>query len=588
MRWQWKRTLEVLIVLGFVVVKAQPVDHASAPPSVQKATETRQSAGLESILHYIHDAWPTLTRSMTECKSMVDTKLASRPVLYIPREYEMPERERAEISRCGVRMEKLPRSIVHPGGLRPEDVPGHGLLYLPHPYVVPGGRFNEMYGWDSYFIIRGLLRDGQPELARDMIENFFFEIDHYGAILNANRTYYFTRSQPPFLTSMIRAFYESESARGHQDKQWLSKAYQYAAKDYELWIRGGHLAGETGLSRYYDLGEGPVPEMGDDPHYYLDVVSYLLFHPEDSSYGYLAQPGEAATPNSHSGSDNRVFRVQVCAASAAQSSAPRLCSSSVNILLSPDYYKGDRSMRESGFDISFRFGPFGGSTHHFAPVCLNSLLYKAETDMEHFATLLGKSGEAQEWNARARKRKNAINQYLWNARAGMFFDYDFVSGKQSSYDFITTFYPLWAGLATPEQAKAVAANLREFEKPGGVAMSDRETGVQWDLPYGWAPTELITVEGLRKYGMNEAADRISQEFISTVTENFQRDGTIREKYNVVTRSSETSLTAGYKSNEIGFGWTNGVLLELIDGLKHSKQPSNHPSASFTNHYLVAK
>jgi alpha,alpha-trehalase len=148
-----------------------------------------------------------------------------------------------------------------------------------------------------------------------------------------------------------------------------------------------------------------------------------------------------------------------------------------------------------------------------------------------------------------------------------------MSRKQSSYEFITTFYPLWAGVATPEQAKAVAGNLGLFEKPGGVAMSTRETRVQWDLPYGWAPTQLITVEGLRRYGMNEAADRISREFISMVTENFQRDGTIREKYNVVTRSSETILTAGYKSNVIGFGWTNGVLLELSEGLKHSRQPS---------------
>lgn len=274
--------------------------------------------------------------------------------------------------------------------------------------------------------------------------------------------------------------------------------------------------------------------------------------------------------------------MRVCAGSATQSSDAHLCSSPGSLRLANDYYKGDRSMRESGFDVSFRFGPFGGSTHHFAPVCLNSLLYKAETDMEYFAGLLGKSEEAREWNARAQKRKSAINQYLWNSQRGMFFDYDVVGRKQSSYDYVTTFYPLWAGLATPEQAKAVAANLAEFEKPGGVAMSTRESGVQWDLPYGWAPTELITVEALRRYGMNEAADRVSNEFVSTVTENFQRDGTIREKYNVVTRSSETNITAGYKSNEIGFGWTNGVLLELIDGLKHSRQSATQQRTSSAN------
>lgn len=117
--------------------------------------------------------------------------------------------------------------------------------------------------------------------------------------MNANRTYYFTRSQPPFLTSMIQAFYQSEKARGHEDKQWLGRAYEYAARDYDLWSHGVHLAGDTGLARYYDVGEGPVPEMGGDPHYYLEVANYLLVHPEDSRYGYIARPasdGSASIP----------------------------------------------------------------------------------------------------------------------------------------------------------------------------------------------------------------------------------------------------------------------------------------------------
>jgi alpha,alpha-trehalase len=571
MQWHWKTIFGLLVVTSAVTGELRTsVSHPASDPSfVWQSTSAREAAGSRSIEQYIHDAWPSLTRSMTDCKSLSDAKLKSRPVLFLPKEYEMPARERAEISKCGVRIRKLPKTIVHLGDVKPADVGFHGLLYLPHPYVVPGGRFNEMYGWDSYFIIRGLLRDGRAELARDMIENFFFEIDHYGSILNANRTYYFTRSQPPFLTSMIRAFYESESARGHDDQQWLGRAYAYAAKDYDLWTHGVHLAGDTGLARYYDLGEGPVPEMGDDPHYYLEVASYLLLHPEDSRYGYLVPSPSNA--NSQSNRGGRGFTVEVCDSGGARN-ATRPCSSARRVSLSDDYYKGDRSMRESGFDISFRFGPFSGSTHHFAPVCLNSLLYKAETDMEQFATLLGKIEEAREWHERAERRKNAINMFLWNSQRGMFFDYDFVERKQSSYDFIATFYPLWAGLATPEQAKAVAGNLRIFEKAGGAAMSARETGVQWDLPYGWAPTQLITVEGLRRYGMDEAADRISGKFISMVKKNFQRDGTIREKYNVVTQSSETNITAGYKSNVIGFGWTNGVLLELIKGLKHATGP----------------
>ena len=121
------------------------------------------------------------------------------------------------------------------------------MLYLEHKYVVPGGRFNEMYGWDSYFIILGLVRAGRVDLARGMVENYFFEIEHYGTILNANRAYYLTRSQPPFLTSMIMAVYDADKAAGHEDRGWLEKAYGYASRDYESWNREPHTAGATGL-----------------------------------------------------------------------------------------------------------------------------------------------------------------------------------------------------------------------------------------------------------------------------------------------------------------------------------------------------
>jgi len=149
----------------------------------------------------------------------------------------------------------------------------------------------------------------------------------------------------------------------------------------------------------------------------------------------------------------------------------------------------------------------------------------------------------------------------------MFFDYDFQAGKRSTYEFATTFYPLLSGWASKEQAAALASHLNTFERPGGIVTSPRDTGVQWDSPYGWAPLQLIAVQGLRRYGFKADADRVSQEFLSTVAEHFRRDGTIREKYNVITRSSETPVTAGYQTNVTGFGWTNGVFLELLQGLK---------------------
>lgn len=411
-----------------------------------------------------------------------------------------------------------------------------------------------MYGWDSCFIIRGLLREGKVELARGMVENFFFEIEHYGAVLNANRTYYLTRSQPPFLSSMIMAVYEAEKERGHTDPAWLAKAYHYAERDYEMWLRAPHLAGTTGLSRYYDFGEGPVPEgLHDETGYYHDVLAYFV---KRNGSSYLA---EAETEDSL---PHPEYSLKLCddAPDAAR------CAPIKHVALNEAYYKSDRAMRESGFDISFRFGPYGSDTQNFAPVCLNSLLYKTEIDLEKMSQWLGDRPGAGRWHQRAEKRKKIMGSLLWNRRRGLFFDYDSQRKELSSYEYASTFYPLWAGLASPAQARSVVKNLSVFEQQGGLAMSTKETGVQWDYPYGWAPIQLLAVEGLRRYGYNAEADRISCKFLSMVLDNFVRDGTIREKYNVVSDTSNIQLAEGYRDNIIGFGWTNGVFLELLNGL----------------------
>ena len=258
------------------------------------------------------------------------------------------------------------------------------------------------------------------------------------------------------------------------------------------------------------------------------------------------------------------YTLQVC--DSATTMGRPACDKTQAFKLSSDYYKGDRSMRESGFDVSSRFGAYGSATHHFAPVCLNSLLYKNEKDLEQIARWLGKDTEAKQWAKRAEERKKLVTRYLWNQEQGLFFDYNFMTKKMSAYKYASTFYPLWAGLATPEQAKAVAANLKLFERPGGVPMSTDDTGAQWDLPYGWGNIEMVVIAGLRRYGFNQDADRVSYEFLSMVAENFRRDGNIREKYNVVTRSSESHVELGYEMNVIGFGWTNAAFLELLHGL----------------------
>jgi len=460
-------------------------------------------------------------------------------------------------TQCEVTVKPLPVVILGPGEAGAQNVSPPGLLYLENEYVVPGGRFNEMYGWDSYFIVLGLLRDHRFELAKGMVRNFFFEIDHYGAVLNANRTYYLTRSQPPFLSSLVMAVYLAEEAAGRSGTSWLREAYPYIKKDYQMWVQSPHLVRSIGLSRYYDFGEGPAPEsLEGEPGYYRKVTAHFLRNPHQAN-GYISETrsdAPAVAPRTPR------YEVQVCDLQ-AHILGPG-CELIHTVQLAADYFKGDRAMRESGFDASFRFGPYGAATHHYVPVCLNSLLYKTEKDMAQISTLLRRKPEAARWLLLAAQRAKKMHKLLWDASRGMFFDYDLRNAKRSDYAYATTFYPLWVGLVTAGEARLVVRNLHRFEKPGGLATSTQETGVQWDYPYGWAPLQLLAVDGLRRYGYYAEANRIAYNFLSMVLDVFQRDGTIREKYNVVNRSSETHVTAGYAANVVGFGWTNGVFLEL--------------------------
>uniref|UniRef100_A0A7V4XT94 Trehalase n=1 Tax=Acidobacterium capsulatum TaxID=33075 RepID=A0A7V4XT94_9BACT len=548
-------TIRTLCSLALLVPLLGPLSLAAAQSSSSPHPAPHSQPRSQPIDAYIHTAWSTLTRSMSDCKSVADPKLKSTPVLYLPRDLAMPANVAAMQKHCHVRVLRLPIVITHFDQIRESQIPMPGLLYLPHPYVVPGGRFNEMYGWDSFFILKGLLDDHHIALARGIVENFFFEIAHYGGILNANRTYYFTRSQPPFLSSMIRAIYDAEAADGHTQAAhaWLAEAYPYAVRDHRLWMSPIHQAGQTGLARYFDTGQGPVPEMADDSTYYQDVIRWLLAHP-DLHTGYLVYASR------HPDATERAELTQL-------SCNPKLSNVCVRAhvhgyWLTRAFYKGDRAMRESGFDTTFRFGPFSGSTQHFAPVGLNALLYKYERDLAWMATQLGKPVEAAKWNAEAETRRAKTNRYLWNAQKKMYFDYNFETHRQSSYAFITTFYPLWAGAADKTQQQGVIASLPLFEHPGGLAISNHDSGVQWDLPYGWAPTEWMAVQGLLHADDQHDARRIAAEFNRTVRTTYQHDHAIYEKYDVVNRSNDFRVTAGYTQNVVGFGWTNAVYLEF--------------------------
>lgn len=492
------------------------------------------------ISGYIMRTWTVLTRSNKNlATAAVDPKFPVGPggrwPVYVART------ENAENVERDVRAQMTAEDFSKIEVRRlPEDtsqIREQGLLYLPNPYVVPGGRFNEMYGWDSYFIQLGLLKDGQIDLARNMTDNFLYEIRQYGQILNANRTYYLTRSQPPFLTEMLLGVY-----RQTKDRAWLADSVKTTEEYYRYWTREPHLTPQTGLSRYFDLGDGPSPEV-------------------------LASEVNAAG-HTHYDLVRNYFRTHRVEAYDLARFYDRK-----RDLLTPEFYKADRSMRESGFDPSARFGPFNADIVAYNPVCLNSLLYVMEKEMAEILEILGKAAEAASWRERAGERAERVNRLMWDAHDGLYYDYNFEKKQLRPYPFLTTFYPLWAGIASAEQAARVRKALGKFEQPGGLRTSTNRSGDQWDAPFGWAPLQLIAVEGLRRYGYNDDANRIAEKFLSMVYEEFRRTGNILEKYDVERRAADIQgeVRYGYNSNEVGFGWTNGVYKVLLDELSPERR-----------------
>jgi len=518
----------VLLVVGLAACAAP----ASRPAPAGGYRPSRQAR----LTSYIEQAWAPLTRTLADLpRAAEDPKVAHTPgtpwPVYLP-----ADEDRSAVAAALARVlspTDLARIELRPLPRDPAAIREHGLLYLPKPYVVPGGRFNEMYGWDSYFIVLGLLVGSKQQraLARDMVDNFVYEVRHYGGVLNANRTYYLSRSQPPLLSQMVLAVYENERDRNRRDRDWLAGTRAALIATYEHWTAPPHLIPSIGLSRYFDHGEGPAPEViaGERDarglNHYDRVRAWFQAHPEAADGYYDRKTGQ----------------------------------------LTPLFYKGDRAMRESGFDPTGRFGPFGADTIRYAPVCLNTLLYQMEMDLWAIDTELRRWADADRWSTLAEARKAQIERLLWDESAGLYFDYDFERGRRNPYPFATTFWPLWAGLASFEHGERVFANLKLFERPGGIVTSTVVTGAQWDAPFGWAPLQFFAVYGLRRQGHDGEAWHLAHIWISMVEEDLERRGTVVEKYDVVRRTSDVGgkLAFGYTSNEVGFGWTNGVITRML-------------------------
>ena len=410
------------------------------------------------------------------------------------------------------------------------------------PFIVPGGRFNEMYGWDSYFILLGLLQDGKPELARGLVDNLVYQIEHYGRILNANRSYYLLRSNPPFLTSMIMALLP-HLPDDAATRTWLRRALTAAIKEYEsVWMDQDHQT-PTGLNRYFSRGRGFPPET------------------EPGHYDWMVRP-VARRLDMDPGTFVQLYN-------SGMLSEPEV----------DDWLTHDRAMRESGHDTTYRLI---GRCAHLNTVDLNALLYKYETDiarlLQHafggsFTLKDGHRHTAAQWQERAQKRRERVNRYLWDESRGLYFDYDFVRQERTGYVSATTFYPLWAGLAGPEQAqRLVETGLPLLEAAGGLlsstessrgAISETRPQCQWDYPFGWAPHQMLVWQGLLSYGYDTEARRLAYRWLYTLLRNaVDYNGVLAEKYDVVRRTHRVNAEYGNVGTsfrglpEGGFAWTN--------------------------------
>jgi alpha,alpha-trehalase len=395
------------------------------------------------------------------------------------------------------------------------SVPAYStLLPLPYPYVVPGGRFREVYYWDSYFTMLGLEEDGQHALAVDMLKDFAFEIDQYDHIPNGNRSYYLSRSQPPFFSLMV------DLIAKHDGSGTYATYLPELRAEYDYWMQGEdevlpgraarhvvRLLDGTVLNRYWDERHAPRDES------YLEDVQ-----------------------------------------TASQSSRP-----------APEVWRDLRAAAESGWDFSSRWLADGQTLATIRilallPPDLNSLLVHLEETLATAYQQCGNTELANVYTERAQNRADAIRRLMWDADNGVFTDYLWREGRVTGNITAATLFPLFLGVSTVAQAQTVASTVSsKLLQPGGLATTLVNTGEQWDAPNGWAPLQWIAVMGLRDYGYSTLAEDIATRWVAGNIFVYQQEAKLVEKYDVMNPGMGGG---GEYATQIGFGWTNGVLLAL--------------------------
>lgn len=394
------------------------------------------------------------------------------------------------------------------------------LIALPYAYVVPGGRFNEQFYWDSYFIMLGLAVDDKWDVIEGMIKNFAYMIRKFGFIPTANRTYFTSRSQPPFFSHMVRLL------ASHKGKRILVEYLPYLLQEYRFWMKGVNKLAKQEHRAFARVVE---TKDGDRMNRYYD---------------------NKTTPRPESLQED-----VVTAQHSADREAERL-------------YLHLRSAAESGWDFSSRWftDPDDIRTIHTAdiiPVDLNVLLYQLENTIADAYRVFRHPLGARKFDKLARKRADAINKFCWDEKAHFYMDYNFHHAQTTGRLSLAGVFPLFAGIASKDQAASVATIIdADFLKPGGLVTTLVNNSQQWDAPNGWAPLHYIVIEGLRNYGYDTLANEIKQRWIATNTTVFSTDHKLVEKYNVMGGSGLGG--GGEYALQDGFGWTNGVLATLMN------------------------
>ncbi len=403
---------------------------------------------------------------------------------------------------------------------------GGSLLKLPEPYVVPGGRFREIYYWDSYFTMLGLKESGRVDLIENMLHNFVYLIDHFGHIPTGNRTYYLSRSQPPFFSLMVRLYSEIKG------KEVLVKYLPQLQREYDYWMDGSDRLDEvtnchrrvvrlpdgTLLNRHWDDRDLPRPEA----------------YAEDVALAKEAQQNHGHAPDS--------------------------------------VYRCLRAAAESGWDFSSRWMADGKTfatiqTTNILPVDLNCLMHHLESTLAEAYHLSGHYESYYRYEQKARQRHAAIDVYFWDNRRQFYMDYDFQQQKHTDVFSLAGVFPLFFKIATTRQAGFVHDSVQlNFLRSGGVLTSLNNSGQQWDLPNGWAPLQWITYKGLQNYRFDRSADTLRANWLHLVEKQYYAEGKLLEKYNMVDLNS-LACDGEYDLQE-GFGWTNGVYLAMKNQKAH--------------------